>query len=367
LVSGGGPGGCAAAITAARAGLNVILLERDASARHRPGETLHPGIEALFETLGLAEHMLSRHYRRHPGSWIGWPGPAHFVPFGGDEQGEWQGFQAPRDDFDATLRAAAAAAGVVVRRNAAVRAVMVDRERVVGIQTEQGPLRGHFVVDAMGDRHLFARQLAIPVVRCSRPLTVRYGYARGRCPARDHAPLIAADENGWTWTACIGEGRYQWTRLDLRREGVPTVWRPAELEGLADEGPVRGADVTWRIARRLAGRGFFMVGDAAAVLDPSSSHGILRAMMSGMMAGHLAAAALSKGLDEVSAITMYDAWMNDWFQHDVRELHKLYRSGGFSVLSHDRLSLPRHSSQQDRPWSLDQPSQLLSEVPRLST
>jgi flavin-dependent dehydrogenase len=49
----------------------------------------------------------------------------------------------------------------------------------------------------------------------------------------------------------------------------------------------RGADVTWRIISPAAGPGFFLVGDAVAVLDPASSHGVLKALMTGMMAAHL--------------------------------------------------------------------------------
>ena len=43
---------------------------------------------------------------------------------------------------------------------------------------------------------------------------------------------------------------------------------------------------TWRMAERMAGAGWFIVGDAAATLDPTSSHGVLKALLSGMTAGH---------------------------------------------------------------------------------
>jgi flavin-dependent dehydrogenase len=43
-------------------------------------------------------------------------------------------------------------------------------------------------------------------------------------------------------------------------------------------------DVTLRMAAQTAGDGWFLCGDAALVLEPSVSHGVLRGPMSGMAA-----------------------------------------------------------------------------------
>ena len=50
--------------------------------------------------------------------------------------------------------------------------------------------------------------------------------------------------------------------------------------------------MTWRMADSAAGSGWYMVGDAAAILDPTSSRGVLKALMTGVMAGHLIAGVL---------------------------------------------------------------------------
>lgn len=134
---------------------------------------------------------------------------------------------------------------------------------------------------------MLARQLRISVVPYSRPLFVRYGYMQGACPERDEAPSLQANRSGWTWTARVAPSLYQWTRLALQSARFPPPWRLTAFSGLTDTGPVRGADVTWRMAAQTAGPGFFLVGDAACVLDPASSPGVLKAMMSGMMAVHL--------------------------------------------------------------------------------
>jgi 2-polyprenyl-6-methoxyphenol hydroxylase-like FAD-dependent oxidoreductase len=54
LIVGGGPAGAAAAIAARSYALRVVL-ERDATARMRPGEAAHHGIEPLLTRLGVMD------------------------------------------------------------------------------------------------------------------------------------------------------------------------------------------------------------------------------------------------------------------------------------------------------------------------
>jgi len=88
---------------------------------------------------------------------------------------------------------------------------------------------------------------------------------------------------------------------------------------------VRGADVTWRFVPASAGRGYFVAGDAAAVLDPAASHGVLRAMMSGVMAAHVISKVTSGVLTENDGVRHYRGWLKTWFDHDVQRLRELYR------------------------------------------
>ncbi len=67
------------------------------------------------------------------------------------------------------------------------------------------------------------------------------------------------------------------------------------------------------------------MGDAAVILDPASSHGVLRAVMSGMFCAEIAAAIASGSLSENEALTAYRAWMEQQFDHDCERLRALYR------------------------------------------
>jgi flavin-dependent dehydrogenase len=88
----------------------------------------------------------------------------------------------------------------------------------------------------------------------------------------------------------------------------------------------RGADVTWRRVVCPAGFGYFIVGDAATVLDPASSHGTLRGMMSGIMAVHTILRIAKDGIPRQPAVTEYNRWLSGWFFHDVAKLKEIYLS-----------------------------------------
>ena len=67
-----------------------------------------------------------------------------------------------------------------------------------------------------------------------------------------------------------------------------------------------------------------MVGDAAATLDPTSSHGVLKAIMSGMTAGHLIAAVLDGRTPAEATAVAYHDWLAGWFSADAAKLARFY-------------------------------------------
>jgi flavin-dependent dehydrogenase len=326
IVVGGGPSGSATAIACAARGLRVALCERAASGRDRPGETVHPGIEPLLARLGVAQRLSDVVGARHKGVWIEWAGPRRFEPFGSDAGEAWQGFQVWRADFDAMLLERARALGVDVREGCAVLDALERDDAVCGVQTTAGPIAARMVVDATGVARWISRALHIASHRSSPQLIARYGYVRGSCPARDEAPLLVGDASGWTWSARVKADVYQWTEV---RFGSPRgSGLPDELRELAPLAPPRGADVTWRITEKAAGHGWFIVGDAAATLDPISSHGVLRALLSGMVAGHLIAAGLTGKAPAHEIARAYHDWIAGCFNTDAANLRAFYRKIG---------------------------------------
>ncbi|MFZ0209651.1 MAG: FAD-dependent oxidoreductase [Roseiarcus sp.] len=325
VVVGGGPGGAAAAIACATRGKRVVLIERDLFARERPGETLHPGVEPLLRQLGIAAKLHDVIGARHDGIWIEWGGPPRFAPFGSDDSGPWSGFQVWRADFDALLLTRARELGVDVRQPATARGLVQSG----GVMTDFGTVSSRMLVDASGRSRWLGRLLGVSSPARSPRLHARYGYAEGTCPSRDTAPALVGNASGWTWTARVRPGTYQWTRVcfDAPPEGE---WVPEEFRGLLATARPRGADVTWRMATETARPGWFMVGDSAAMLDPTSSHGVLKALMSGMMAGHLIAAVLDGMAPAEEAAEAYHDWIAGWFRTDAERLASFYRDLGIA-------------------------------------
>jgi flavin-dependent dehydrogenase len=326
IIVGGGPGGSAAAISCAQSGLRVALIEREVFPRDHAGETLHPGVEPLLEQLGVFEAMLDAGFLRHEGQWVQWGGGRAFAPFGKDEHGVWRGFQAWRAEFDAILLERVRRSGVTILQPCHALHPFVSGEGIAGVVTSHGTLSAPFVVDAAGSRHWLARQLRLPLEHWSRPLIALYGYAEGDCATHDEAPAIVAEEDGWLWTARVRPRLYQWTRLSTHRPPLSAdrQWLPEAFRSLQPQGKPRGADVTWRLVDAAAGAGYFMVGDAAAVLDPASSHGVLKALMTGMMTGHLLRLVLNQDLAAQRAAQQYCHWVRRWFTHDSERLREFY-------------------------------------------
>ena len=324
-IVGGGPAGSASAIWCVRQGLRVVLLEREVFPRHRPGETLPPGVEPLFAQLGVTDAILTAGFTRHLGTWVAWSGPRRFDPFGRDSGGSWYGFQAPREQLDRILLDAVRGPNAVVRQPCRALHPLRDHDRVIGVATSDGPLFARWVIDASGGAHWLARRLGIPLQFASPRLIARYGYVTESCPERDDAPEIAADETGWSWSARIAPGLYHWTRLSLSEDDPLRDSPPSAFAQLMPVARTRGADVTWRIVSQPAGPGYVCVGDAAAVLDPASAHGVLKGLMSGMMAGHVISQVASGKASIVAATAAYSDWLNEWFQADARELRRMYQ------------------------------------------
>lgn len=316
LIIGGGPAGSAAAIAAAREGLGVVLLERARAFRGKVGEALHPGVEPLLQGLGAAEALRAAGRLRFEGVQVAWSSPPELQPFGEDASGPWRGWQVDRDALDEALLAQAALAGAEVRRGVSARALLREGQSVVGVETDQGPLHARLLIDATGPARWLSRKARLPSGRRSPPLRVRYGYVRREVD--DPNPSLQADEGGWTWIAPVGQDRVQWATLALAGE------RPAPtLAGERLDVP-RGADVTWRLADAPAGPGWFLAGDAAVRLDPTSSHGVLRALTSGGFAGQTAAAILKRGAPAEEAAAAYARWLRRGAEADIAALAAQY-------------------------------------------
>lgn len=323
LILGAGPAGTATAIAALQKGARVTLVEQQPFPRERPGESLHPGVEPLLRQLGV--DLSSQNFERYSGHDITWGSRREFVGFGAANGETWQGFQAWRAEFDSLLLERARILGAHIVQPCRAIQPRMESGRVVGLETTEGEIGGRFVVDAAGGRHWLARHLGLDVLRYSPRLFVRYGYCTGPEAVCDRAPVLDGDERGWVWLSRVKPSLYHWCCLDTSSEREKDTGLPAAFRHLQPIGRVRRRDVTWRIVSAVAGPGYFLAGDAASVLDPLSSHGVLKSLMSGMMIVHLLAQVQLGMRTEAQVGLEYAQWLLEMFQHDVANLTHLYR------------------------------------------
>lgn len=334
LIIGAGPSGTSAAIWCAMHNLSVTIIEWKEFPRHKPGETLHPGLSVLFTQLDVKNAVENKSGIRYNGYFSILDNETVFIPFAHQTGKAAHGYQILRSDLDDILLQKAIEVGVNVVQPCKALSIIAENNVVIGIRTTHGNFFSKFCIDAAGSSHWLANQLKLEIRKYSRPLTVRYGYAKGVIDNNKFSePVFSFQKNGWTWCAKIGSDLYHWSRLTTSGTIASNKQMPEEFSTLEAIAIVRGADVTWRKANVCAGQGYFLAGDAAMVFDPSSSKGVLRGIYSGIMAAHCILKTHTEQLSEQSMIMSFNKWMENWFNHDLKIMKGFYQSQNISLES----------------------------------
>lgn len=326
IIVGGGPAGTAAAISCSSRGLRTLLLEADCDPREQPGETLHPGVERLFRLLGVDAQVNQAGFLRHPGYVIHSRTNASFQPYGNDHDGQWFGYQAGRKKLHKILLERAVESGVQVLRGERAVRPMMSGEVVFGVEGAAGTYASRFVIDATGAFQWLRRHLRIRCFRVSTLLLAYYGWVESSDKLKKAFPLpeFRMRNGGWRWIAPVDSHKHAWVSMSLSDNKKAVRLLPDILTRCTASSTPKARDVTWRIARPCAGPGYFLAGDAACILDPASSHGVMKAVMSGMMVAECIASILNGSTDSGRAQAGYCAWTEDRFCSDAAALISLY-------------------------------------------
>jgi flavin-dependent dehydrogenase len=269
-IVGGGPAASVTAWMLARGGASCVILERGDDAGDKPGESLPPSARPLLEQLGLWDALEADGHLPCHGNRSRWGSdeldeqPFLFSPYG-------HGWHVDRRRFERLLAARAIAAGAKRRTHTRVTAV----EQAVGLlHTERGDVRADVFVDATGRTAWLARRLGAQRLVDDR-LTANVWFLREQ--AEDSFTFVEAVEDGWWYTAPIPDGRIV-RMFVMECGGLP----PLSQSG--GEPPHSRVDASSMRLDRVAGDRWLAVGDAAAALDPLSSHGLGSAIAGGLEA-----------------------------------------------------------------------------------
>lgn len=305
VVAGGGPAGAAAAVTLARAGLRVALLDRGRPAQVPLGETLPPAAAPLLAELGLAPRMPAEHVPTY-GTRSAWGSDALLdTDYLRDPRGP--AWRLDRARFDRALRETAAAAGAALRRGSARGAAREGHGFVVAVDAgrEERRLRCRLLVDATGRSARLARSLGGARRAADRLVAFAARYAApeaspadARAADRDSRVLVEAARDGWWYTALLpdaarlvvfladaadpaGRAAARGRGFDALLARTTHVRTTLRAGAYARATPPRAAAAGSAALRCPAGEGWVAVGDAAASWDPLSGRGIAAALLTG--------------------------------------------------------------------------------------
>jgi geranylgeranyl reductase family protein len=297
-IIGGGPGGSATAIAAARAGLRVLLCEKAPYGRDKVcGDGLTPRAIAALNDLQIDHsvahridglRMIAGKKQRE----LAWPTTDRFPNHGG----VW-----PRHRFDNHLLDVAISSGAEVRFECEALPIIEDG-RAVGIIAAGQEIRASLVVLATGAQGAAAKMLG-----AVRDPNETFGLAiRAYVPSPRHAErhleacLSLRDEHGtpvpgYGWMFPAGDGT---VNIGVGALSTMKGFKKLNLNTLLDQyasivrepwslGEYVDKPRAWRLPMscvRRHGPGWVAVGDAAGFVNPMNGEGIDYALESGMLA-----------------------------------------------------------------------------------
>jgi geranylgeranyl reductase family protein len=302
VVVGAGPAGAAAAITLARAGRDVTLVDKARFPRDKIcGDGLTTGALRLLEDLGLDPGAVAS-WRRVDDIVVRGPS-GHQVTFPLPRGQGTYAAVARRADLDAALLERARAAGAKVLDGHACTGVTEGDDGVAVAVEGAGELEAGFVVAADGmwspvRKHL---GLATPGYRGEWHAFRQY-FTGVTGPAASQ--LIVWFEPdilpGYAWSFPLPDGRAN-VGFGIQRGGkvarvqeMAAIWpdllaRPHVRAALGPDAEPEAPHRAWPIPARidrveLTGRRTLFVGDAAAATDPLTGEGIGQALLTGVLA-----------------------------------------------------------------------------------
>lgn len=283
LVVGGGPAGATTARLLSLWKRDVTLVVKADAGEAALPESLTPSCRKFFDLMGISSEVDAAGFVRATGHTTWWGGQETSESFDGGRLG----WQATTADLSRVLVEAAAASGArVVRANLTATDVLawparfrVDATGRAGVLARpHGGRRyesGHRTVALVGT---WRRDGAWPVPDPTHTLLESYGDGWAwSVPLADGSRALAVMVDPATTALTRGDGpRGVYLSEITKTERFAAIFRGASLVS----GPT-GWDASMYLADHLSGPDWLLAGDAGSFVDPLSSAGVRKAMVSG--------------------------------------------------------------------------------------
>ena len=314
-IAGGGPAGVMAGLLLARAGIDVVVLEKHGDFfRDFRGDTIHPSTLELMHELGMLEEFLALPHQKADHLSFQFAGATGVVadfkrvklrcPF--------VAFMPQWDFLDFLSRRAARYPTFALKMSAEATGLLEENGRVVGVTatTPHGPLeaRADLVIAADGRHSLLREKAGLAVTEFGAPMDVLWFSLPRASSDPDETMgrfepgcvLVAIDRRDyWQIGFVIPKGAIG----EVKRRGLPAF--RAQLQALApylsddrvaqiDEWEkVKLLTVQVNRAARWHRPGFLAIGDAAHAMSPIGGVGINLAIQDAVAATNILAAPLA--------------------------------------------------------------------------
>lgn len=355
VIVGAGPAGAATAITLARFGQRVLLVEERASTRFKLGESLPPtSINLVKHFLGDPddpEQQLPGIFRTAGNVSVWATEQADVADFFFTSTGF--GLCVDRLAFDEALRSHAVTAGATLLQGVRFQTcARVDDgafswQLRLASETQTQQYRARYLVDCSGRRAIVARTLGIPIIHNDDRL---FAYAQWFSLAGeddDCYTRIEAAPHGWWYSNRLPNTEGNRTnrlvvlhsdkdlpvaRMAACRQGFDQLLDDSthvapllKAKGYQPYGTVRGASANSQRLREFCGDAWMAVGDAAQAYDPLSSQGIDKALRTGSHAGHMIHYALTDCLQGTAGLGCRNTYVHQ-YDEQQRQLWQEYWS-----------------------------------------
>lgn len=313
-IAGGGPAGMMLGFLLARAGVEVVVLEKHADfLRDFRGDTVHPSTLELMHELGLLDEFLQRPHRKVSKLTVNIGGELidladfSYVP----THCKFVALMPQWDFLDFIADHAREYGGFDLRMNAEVTNLVLDQnDHVIGVmaQTPDGPLevRAALVVGADGRGSIVRDKAGLSVQDLGAPMDVmwfalprRAGDPEGLQGCFDAGRIVALIDRGDYWQCgyVIAKGAAD----QVRQQGLAAF--QSDLARLVPFLADRVSEIrTWDQVKLLTVRvdrlrqwhrpGLLCIGDAAHAMSPAGGVGINLAVQDAVAAANILADAL---------------------------------------------------------------------------
>jgi menaquinone-9 beta-reductase len=304
VVVGAGPAGCAAAITLARQGRDVTLIDKAVFPRDKCcGDGLTAGALRELQALGFDPGAVAS-WTAVGAAWVRSPSGRTFCFPLPEDEGLFAAV-APRTELDAALVDVARATGVKVHDGHGLSGVAtVQGDRVVLDVNGLGPVAARYAIGADGMWSPLRKALGLATSGYLGEWHAFRQYVSGVTgPARDRLWVWFEPDllPGYAWSFPLPDGRVNigfGVHREHPRRGEETarLWaglrsRPHIAEALGPDAAPEMPHKAWPIPARVdravlsggGGRALF-VGDAACATDPLTGEGIGQALLTGRLA-----------------------------------------------------------------------------------